>query len=460
MTERVDVCIVGSGFGGSISAFRLAELYRAAGQTPSIVVLERGRAPPAHDFRQSMDIEHLSDIYGLIQGQGAPDRDRRTAWAAARTSTSPRRCARRARPSSAATTGPTTAPTGACGRRRSAARTLDPYYARAEQALRVQRPTWNQVSKSGGLWAATLDARRATPATACRSRSTSTAASSAKWCHTGCIFGAKNSVITNYLASAERTGRAGPPAASQAELIRPSRRAPYRYVVTSSEIDNDGADPTRQPDGHDFEIECKVLILAAGAMGTPPLLMRSQGRRCRALGAVGQAPRRERRPRRGDRVRRAKVRDVLGLPGYGQFYKGKHDHDDDLRLLGRAVAATATTAPASRSRRSSSRTLAQRPLRRRPRPAGDPSWWGLPEEAGDLDLVNNHIEILAMVEDTNDGEFLAAAAGRASHVRPNAGPLGVGLVQLPALRPVDARPRGGERGDHGSRASAAGSAAS
>ncbi|MEA2389802.1 MAG: oxidoreductase, partial [Thermoleophilaceae bacterium] len=43
MAERVDVCIVGSGFGGSIAAFRLSELYRAAGVDPkNILVLERG----------------------------------------------------------------------------------------------------------------------------------------------------------------------------------------------------------------------------------------------------------------------------------------------------------------------------------------------------------------------------------------------------------------------------------
>src|SRR5205085_925065 len=35
---------------------------------------------------------------------------------------------------------------------------LDPYYARAEAGLRVNRPTWDQVSKSGGLWAANLNA--------------------------------------------------------------------------------------------------------------------------------------------------------------------------------------------------------------------------------------------------------------------------------------------------------------
>jgi choline dehydrogenase-like flavoprotein len=72
VTERVDVVIVGSGFGGSITAWRLAELYRAAGVDPSaIVVLERGRRNASRDFRQSMDIDHLSDVYLLIQGQGA-----------------------------------------------------------------------------------------------------------------------------------------------------------------------------------------------------------------------------------------------------------------------------------------------------------------------------------------------------------------------------------------------------
>ena len=72
MTERADVVIVGSGFGGSITAWRLAELYRAAGVDPSaIAVLERGRRYGHTDFRQSTDIDHLSDVYLLIQGEGA-----------------------------------------------------------------------------------------------------------------------------------------------------------------------------------------------------------------------------------------------------------------------------------------------------------------------------------------------------------------------------------------------------
>ena len=72
MAERVDVLIAGTGFGGSITAFRLAELYRAAGANAgNVVVLERGRRHRHIDFKQSMHVEHLAEVYQLIQGQGA-----------------------------------------------------------------------------------------------------------------------------------------------------------------------------------------------------------------------------------------------------------------------------------------------------------------------------------------------------------------------------------------------------
>ena len=77
MAERVDVCIVGSGFGGSISAYRLAELYQAAGQAPSVLVLERGRRHQHTDFRQSMDLDLPSRRLRARPGPGRADPDRR-----------------------------------------------------------------------------------------------------------------------------------------------------------------------------------------------------------------------------------------------------------------------------------------------------------------------------------------------------------------------------------------------
>ena len=223
MPERVDVCIVGSGFGGSISAYRLAELYKAAGQSPSVLVLERGRRHKHTDFRQSTDIEHLSKIYGLVQGQGAQvvigdGVGGGSNLYLAASLRSPRETFERRdhRPDD-----------GADRRMWPSAisrATLDPYYKRVEAALRVQRPTWNQIAKSGGLWAKTLDHAGYTcdrvPLAIDLDRCIQ-----AKWCHTGCIYAAKNSVITNYLASAEQLGVQVRPS-SQVELITRSSATP------------------------------------------------------------------------------------------------------------------------------------------------------------------------------------------------------------------------------------------
>src|ERR671930_564221 len=228
MAERVDVCIVGSGFGGSISAFRLAELYRAAGQSPSVMVLERGPRHQHTDFRQSMDIELLSRIYGLVQGDGAQivvgngvGGGSNLYLAASLRSPSETFERRDHRPDDG--------PDRRMWPREISRRTLNPYYARAEAALRVRQPSWKEVSKSGGLWAATLNAAGHTcdrvPLAIDFGRCVD-----AKWCHTGCIFGAKNTLNTNYLASAERMGvrvRTN----RQVESIDRASTAGYRYLV-------------------------------------------------------------------------------------------------------------------------------------------------------------------------------------------------------------------------------------
>src|SRR5207302_259088 len=136
-------------------------------------------------------------------------------------------------------------------------RRLDPYYARAEAGLRVNQPGWKDVSKSGGLWAATLAAAGYTcdrvPLAISPKRCVN-----AKWCHTGCIFGAKNSLITNYLPSAERVGVQVRPNL-RVDSVRQSSARPYRYVVSAAPMDNEGPSPTRQPSGSTVELECKVL---------------------------------------------------------------------------------------------------------------------------------------------------------------------------------------------------------
>src|SRR5919205_4310180 len=240
-SERVDVCIVGSGFGGSISAFRLSELYRAAGVDPrNILVLERGRRYKHTDFRQSMYIGHLSNVYNLIQSSGGPG----TVGASG-----PQGCqvvtgnavgggsnlylaASLRSPSETFERRdhhPDDGPRRRMWPKAISRKRLDRYYARAEAGLRVRQPSWDEVSKSGGVWAAMLREAGQTcdrvPVAIDFDRCVD-----AKWCYTGCIFGAKNSLITNYLASAERRGVEVRPLVLVNEVV-PSSARPYRWIV-------------------------------------------------------------------------------------------------------------------------------------------------------------------------------------------------------------------------------------
>src|SRR5436305_3817797 len=335
MAERVAVCIVGSGFGGSISAFRLSELYRAAGADPkNILVLERGQRFKHTDFRQSMAIDNLARIYNLIQSSGGagsiaapgPSGVQVVTANAVGGGSNLYLAASLRSPYETFERRDHRADDGEDRRmwpKQISRKTLDPFYARAEAGLRVRRPTWNQVSKSGGLWAATLHAAGYTcdrvPLAIDPHRCVE-----AKWCHTGCIFGAKNTVNTNYLASAERAGvRVRPD--RQAESIRRSTTAGgYRYLVTASVMDNEGDNPTRQPKpGQREEIECKVLILAAGAMGNPPLLMRSSNDLPSLSDHVGKHVGVNGDHIAGVEYDPAKIRSLLRVPGFGQFHKGK-----------------------------------------------------------------------------------------------------------------------------------------
>jgi len=419
VTERVDVCIVGSGFGGSIAAWRLAELYRAAGRHPSVVVLERGMRKGHQDFRQSMDLDNLSEIYALVQGQGAQIVMANLVGGGsnlylAASLRAPRETFERmdARPDDG--------PRRRMWPARISRKSLDPYYTRAEQGLRVAPTTWDMVSKSGGVWAAMLRESGHTcdrvPLAISPERCVN-----AKWCYTGCIFGAKNSLITNYLASAERHGVQVRPLV-QVESVSPSSARPYRWIVKGNRIDPS----TKGSAGAIQDIECKVLVLCAGAMGTPPILMRSK--------VTGPLPSLSSHLGRhlgvnGDHVAAielnpGKARDVLGLPGYDQFHVGRpitvmsYDHwvgrrahrFDGTRFTLQEILLSQLTNFLYDDGRA---------------PSGQPSWWGRQKKRS-ISTWSSHIEILAMVEDTNDGTFYGVPP-QGDFVQPTAGPLGVGL---------------------------------
>ena len=420
MAEQVDVCIVGSGFGGSIAAWRLAELYRAANQDASVLVLERGLRLGHTDFRQSMDVDSLSDAYELIQGQGAQIVAANLVGGGsnlylAASLRSPSETFERMDHH------PDDGPRRRMWPRAISRKKLNRYYARAEAGLRVRQPTWDEVSKSGGVWAAMLREAGHTcdrvPVAIDFDRCVD-----AKWCYTGCIFGAKNSLITNYLPSAERRGVEVRPLV-QVNEVAPSSSRPYRWIVRGVKVD-----PATKTGTEPVEIECKVAILAAGALGTPPILMRSRDNG----NLPGVSPHLGRHLGvNGDHVAAIEVdsrkaRDVLGLPGgYDEFYKGKpittmsYDHwvgkkgnaHDGTRFTLQEILLSQLTNFLYDDGRA---------------PGDEPTWWGLQKKRS-ISTWSRHIEILAMVEETMDGEFYAAPPGGNGHVQPNGGPVGIGL---------------------------------
>jgi enediyne biosynthesis protein E9 len=194
---------------------------------------------------------------------------------------------------------------------------------------------------------------------------------------------------------------------------------PYRFVATVDSLDPD----TKQATGS-TELECKVLILATGAMGDAPILMRSARDLPALSGHVGHHL-----GSNGDHVAAIeydpqRVHDVLGLGRYHAFHKGMpittmsydfwagrrgHEYDGTRFTLQEIFLSTLTNLLYDDGRA----------------PAGDPSWWGVQKKDAIAHWASR-IELLAMVQDTNDGTFLAAPPTGGGAVQPNGGPIAFG----------------------------------
>ena len=455
MAERVDVCIVGSGFGGSIAAWRLAELYRAAEQDAERA---RARARPALRPHRLPPVDGRRPPLRRLRADPGPGRaDRRRQPGRRRLEPLPRRLAALAdaRPSSASTTTPSDGPRRRMWPRAISRKTLNRYYGRAEAGLRVRQPAWNEVSKSGGVWAAMLREAGHTcdrvPVAIDFDRCVD-----AKWCYTGCVFGAKNSLITNYLPSAERRGvevrPLGPGRRGRAleraplPLDRPRRRRrPGDEAGGRAGRDRvQGRDPRRRRDGHAADPD--ALAHNGSLPGVSPHLGRHLGVNGDHVAAIEFDSRKARSGARpAGRLRR--------------LLQGQADHDDELRPLGRQARQRATTAPASRSRRSSSpssptssTTTAATAAPSRPGGGGRRSARSRPGRATSRSWRWSRRRWTA-------SSTPSPPTGN-GHVQPNGGPVGIGLFNYAALRAVGADPRTRRRRRSGRSPSAAASAGS
>lgn len=262
-TVETDAVVIGSGFGGAAPALRLA----LAGLR--VAVVEKGpRLDPAIDFRRTQDPKYLLRYLKGVPGEHL-DLLRTEALGGA--SAFYEMVSLRAPSRAFEQVDGGGARLWPRGLDRAA---LDPYYDLAERMLEVEQIAPEDVPRTGLVFSSLM---RNLGYSCERARYAVKGCVGAGYCITGCVFGAKRSLLETYLPRAVEAG-AAVETDLEAESIRPlldARRAPrsgpvgsipFRYQVSC-----------RSRGGDAVRFRARLVVLAGGTVDTASLLRRSRG---------------------------------------------------------------------------------------------------------------------------------------------------------------------------------------
>ncbi|MER6910168.1 GMC family oxidoreductase [Streptomyces sp. NPDC000594] len=304
--ERTDVLVVGSGFGGAITAYHLA----AGGA--AVTVLERGPWLDGDDFEHDYKLgSSYTRVFDFTVGDGMSVLGGNCVGGGsvvyfASMPRAPRFVFERH---------------GSIGRRMWPAaisrETLDPWYDRVAEALPVHRQEWSDVTYAGGLWAAACDhaGRTANPLPVAIDTDKCV---NCNWMMAGCRFDAKRSLLFSYLPAAIAHGAEIRPLHEVQSIARTDDGG---YRVHFDIVDDEDYRIHRGTGA----IDARIVVLAAGAGATPVILQRSEA----ALGPMPPAVGRY-FSGNGERLNTAvldedRVAEVLGLSrGDGLAYAANH----------------------------------------------------------------------------------------------------------------------------------------
>ncbi|MFJ8197177.1 FAD-dependent oxidoreductase [Streptomyces sp. NPDC096152] len=384
-TEHTDVLVVGSGFGGAITAYHLA----AGGA--KVTVLERGPWLKNTDFEHDYKLgSSYTRAFDFVVGDGMSVLGGNCVGGGsvvyfAAMPRAPRFVFERH---------------GSIGRRMWPAAlsrdTLEPWYDRVAESISISKQEWSDVSYAGGLWAAACHhaGRTANPLPTAVD---STSCVNCNWMMAGCRFDAKQSLLLNYLPAALAHGAHIRPLH---EVQHIARNHDGSYRVHYNVIDDE--DYRIHTGGG--TIDAKIVVLAAGAGATPVILQRSEP-------ALGQMPHAVGRyfSGNGERLNTAvidekKAAELLGLdhtgtPAYAANHIGKGPTvaswdrlDGSLPEYSRYSLEQLYFPPGLGT------ILAQAP------DATGPTWFG-PEKKQLLQRWTSWLTIFTMIEDDNEGVF-------------------------------------------------------
>jgi choline dehydrogenase-like flavoprotein len=301
-----DVVVVGSGYGGAVAASRFAGARTRDGKRLGVCVLERGneyvvgsfpsrlaelpgyvrfsryddvkpkgRRDALFDLRIGADVTVVlasglggGSLINAAVAERAPDALRQPAWP------------------------------DAIRRRRGA---LDKYYARAEKMLAVTPAVTDRLEKYrqferfvAGLPASGMHVEAARPAKVAISFTDrkpnaqgveQQACIRCGDCVTGCNFGAKNTLAMNYLPDARRKGAEIYTGATVLYLERIPGNGEARWSV-AFRLTSDKEVPGKPATLH--RVRARHVVLAAGTLGSPEILLRSRARGLRLSTRLGK----------------------------------------------------------------------------------------------------------------------------------------------------------------------------
>lgn len=260
--KEADVLVIGSGFGAAAPALRLSE----AGLR--VTVVEKGpHLEVPGDFRQTQDPQYLLKY---LRGLSGDNINFTYAEALGGGSGFYEMVSLRAPSLAFRQTDAEGKPIWPEVVDRAA---LDPYYDVAEEMLNVCQIELDRLPKTGLVFSLMMK-NLGYSCERCRYAVQNCLGSG--FCVTGCIYGAKQTLHVNYLPQAIEAG-ATVLSGMEAISVRPIREAAEaRHGTRLADIPHQYEVRCRDGDGAEVVFKARLLILAAGTVGTAELLMRSR----------------------------------------------------------------------------------------------------------------------------------------------------------------------------------------
>ena len=263
-TRATEVLVVGSGFGAAAPALRLSK------QGFRVLMIEKGKdIKPDQDFKQTSDPkylltylkgmseEHVSFTYAEALGGGSGFYEMVSLRAPSKVFDQVDNGGNRLWP-------------GGVDRV-----SMDPYYSKAEDMLNVVQIGVGEIPKSGVVFSQLM---KNLGYSCDRAPYAVKGCVGSGYCVSGCIFGAKQSLLLNYLPQAREAGveiltdveaLSIRPLSTELHSTRDVRTVhalPYRYEILCR---NSATNEL-------FMVRTKILILGGGTVGTATLLLKSR----------------------------------------------------------------------------------------------------------------------------------------------------------------------------------------